>query len=118
MSPSCEIAFRLGIAGTRICIMIDAVMYGYTPSAATLRFDSAPPLNRSRNPSSACCWNAWASAWVSTPGTGTCATNLNTTSIASVNRIFARRSGTRIASIIDCISWGRDGCCCALAACA
>ena len=37
-------------------------MYGYTPRAATLRFASAPPLNKSRKPSSACDSNACDSA--------------------------------------------------------
>ena len=57
-SPSWDSAFRLGMTGTRICITMDAVMYGYTPSAATLRFASAPPLNRFRKPRSACDSNA------------------------------------------------------------
>ena len=107
-SPSWLSVLRLGITGTRICMTMDAVIYGYTPRAATLMRERAPPLNRSKKPSSACCSNAWLSAWMSTPGTGTWATNRKTVSMARVNSIFARRSGTRIASIIDWMSCGLD----------
>ena len=77
-------------------------------SAATLMLDSAPPLKRSRKPSSACVSNAWESCSILTPGTVTWATNRNMTSIPRVNSIFARRSGRRIASIIDWMSCGLE----------
>ena len=39
------------------CMTIEAVMYGYTPIAATLMFASAPPLKMFRNPSTVLCSN-------------------------------------------------------------
>ena len=58
-----------------ICMMIDDVMYGYTPKAAMLRFLSAPPEKRSKNPKRALLSNAAAKASRFTPGTGTFAAN-------------------------------------------
>ena len=78
--------------------MIDAVMYGYTPSAAMLTRRSAPPLNRLKKPSSRFVSNALSSWRGSTPGIGMWATNRNTTSIAAVKSSFFRMSGCCTAS--------------------
>jgi len=63
--------------GTNNCRMIEAVMYGYTPFAITLKLDTAPPdskLSTLRKPASSPLNNA-SSAWRSTPGTVTWAAN-------------------------------------------
>ena len=52
LSPSLASSCSCGIVGCMICMMIWAVMYGYTPSAATDRLLSAPPENRSKKPAS------------------------------------------------------------------
>ena len=59
-----------GTSGVRICMMIEAVMYGYTPSAATLRFWSAPPEKMLRKSSRELPSNAASSASRSTFGIG------------------------------------------------
>ena len=46
--------------------MIEAVMYGYTPSAAILKFLKAPPENKSKNPKMGALSNAAAKASLST----------------------------------------------------
>src|ERR1043166_5160256 len=73
-------------------------MYGYTPRAATLRDDSAPPENRSKKPASWLVSKTRWSAATSAPGTGMCAMNRNATSIANVKTSFRRRSGILKAS--------------------
>src|SRR5579864_4561801 len=53
--------------------MIDAVMYGKTPSANSANRENAPPTNRSMNPKTlpACpCWNSDCRRRTSTPGPG------------------------------------------------
>ena len=79
-------------------MMIVAVMYGYTPSAAMLSRRNAPPLNRLKRPSSAFELNASSSCRGSTPGIGMCAMKRKTTSIAAVNSSFFRMSGCCTAS--------------------
>ena len=86
--------------------MIDAVIYGYTPKAAMLKFLKAPPENKSKNPRIGALSNAAARASLSTPGTGTWAKNLNTTNIPNVNNILFLKSGMRIASITADINAG------------
>src|SRR5215212_5543410 len=54
---------------------------------------SAPPENRSRNPTNWLLSKRLSRARRFTPGIGTCATNRNATSSPSVNRSFWRRSG-------------------------
>src|SRR5687768_13858551 len=79
-------------------MMIEALMYGFTPSATTDSFARPPPEKRSSRFSSwlelmTCCSCSW-----STPGSGTCARKRNTTSMPRVKRILLRRSGVRNAS--------------------
>src|SRR5215212_729040 len=54
---------------------------------------SAPPENRSRNPTNWLLSNRFSSAARLTPGIGTCAMNRNATRSPRVNRSFWRRSG-------------------------
>ena len=68
-------------------------MYGYTPSAATERFSSAPPEKMLRKPRIALLSKTSCSTSELMPGTGTCATKRKMSSIASVKRIFWRISG-------------------------
>jgi hypothetical protein len=80
-SPSRERACRLGIIGVRMFMMIEAVMYGYTPSAATLSCLSAPPEKMFSVPRNAYVLllpsKAWSSNAGSTPGIGMWATTEN-----------------------------------------
>ena len=51
------------------CMMIEALMYGFTPSATTEKFDSPPPENRLSSPNSGLpCEEARRAASGSTPG--------------------------------------------------
>ena len=52
------------------CMMIDALMYGLTPSPTTENRDSPPPENRSSRPNSALSLKNWASFVGSAPGRG------------------------------------------------
>ena len=96
-SPSSRwISFRRGNTTSSRLKMIDAVMYGNTPSANTANRDSAPPTNRSMKPRALPGWlNRFCSWATSTPGTGMCDPMRNTASIPTVNRNFRRRSGIR-----------------------
>src|SRR5579884_192474 len=93
-SPSLVSSVSCGMIGTRSCMMIEAVMYGYTPIAAMEKVDIAPPLNRSSSPTSWLVWNRRVSASASAPGTGTWAMKRNTASKNAVNSSFRRRSGS------------------------
>ena len=44
------------MTGTSSWMMMEAVMYGYTPMEAMLKLRSAPPLKMFRNPRS---WSSW-----------------------------------------------------------
>ena len=85
-----------GITTVRSCMMIELVMYGMIPSENTANCVSAPPENRSMN-----CTTPWfprllrssARRFRSTSGTGMCEPSRKTAMMASVNRIFLRRSG-------------------------
>jgi hypothetical protein len=56
-------------------MMIEALMYGFTPRATTEKLDRPPPDSRSRTPNRALSFRYEAScAWL-TPGTGTWARN-------------------------------------------
>src|SRR3990170_2491567 len=94
---------------------MEAVMYGYTPRAATLMLRSAPPLNRFRKPRIALSSNACSRSCVFTPGMGMCATNRNTTSSPMVKSSFRRMSGCWKASRTAWSSRGLLGGVCALA---
>ena len=87
----------LGITTPRICMMIEAVMYGMIPRAKMAKLVMAPPENRVRKPSTPL-WLASLrsvlSAPVSMPGTGRCAPNRYSTIIRIVNNTLLRRSGT------------------------
>ena len=76
--------------------MIVLVMYGMIPSENTANRVSAPPENRSMNCRAPCVFTLFcscASAEKLRSGTGTREPIRNTAMIASVNRIFLRRSG-------------------------
>ena len=77
------------------CMMIDALMYGFTPRAMIEKLDRPPPDNRSRTPKMAFELMKLASCALSTPGTGTWARNLKTMRIARTYRIRRRISGAR-----------------------
>ena len=110
LSPSLDSACSCGRTGVRIWMTIDDVMYGNTPRAAMLMLRSPPPLNRSKKGTSELLWNRLPSAERSTPGTGTWASSRKRTSMPRTNRILARRSGVRNASIIAWMSAGLPVC--------
>ena len=77
-SPSRCSAWSDGTTPVMSCMMIEALMYGFTPRATTEKFVSPPPENRSSRPK---IWfvsrNSRRLAEL-TPGTGTCASSRNT----------------------------------------
>ena len=60
------------------CMMIEALMYGFTPRATTEKLDKPPPDSRSRTPKIGLFWRNWSSWSLFTPGTGTWARNRKT----------------------------------------
>ncbi len=77
------------------CMMIDALMYGLTPSPTTEKRESPPPEKRSRSPKRALSAKKSWSALGSAPGTGTWARARKTMRIPSTKRIRRRMSGAR-----------------------
>jgi hypothetical protein len=77
------------------CMMIDALMYGFTPRPTTEKRDSPPPENRSSRPKSALLLKNWASFVGSAPGTGTWARARKTIRTPRTKRIRRRMSGRR-----------------------
>ena len=77
--------------------MIDALMYGITPSAKTVSLASAPPVNMSKNRRiDPCCASKKAvSAAPSIPGVGICAPRRKIRSIAKVKKMRCRSSSIR-----------------------
>ena len=55
-SPSRLRAWSDGITPVISCMMIEALMYGFTPSATTEKLDRPPPDSRSRTPNRALFW--------------------------------------------------------------
>ena len=86
-------------------------MYGYTPSAAMLRFCSAPPREDAEEVEDGVAVEGVFERARSTFGTGTWATKRNTTSIASVKSSFRRTSSWRKASTMACSRRGREAGC-------
>ena len=77
--------------------MIDALMYGITPSAKTVSLASAPPVNISKNRRiEPCCASKKAvSAAPSIPGVGICAPSRKIRSIANVKKMRCLSSSIR-----------------------
>ena len=97
-APSCCNFSSFGMTTPRTCMMMLAVMYGMMPSAKMLNEPNAPPENMSRKPSAPCdCTPSlnWATASRSMPGTRTALPARYSNTIANMNRILFRRSGTR-----------------------
>ena len=74
-SPSFINAANCGMIGWSNWMMMEAVMYGYTPIAMTEKFCRAPPESMFSMPSSAFDSKTCCRATRLTPGTGTCAIN-------------------------------------------
>src|SRR5687768_6315336 len=94
-SPSLVRRSSAGIVWLSSVMMIEALMYGFTPSATTDSRARPPPEKRSSRLSSWLLFRTAVSCSWSTPGSGTCARNRNTTSIPSVKRSLLRRSVAR-----------------------
>src|SRR3989344_1177266 len=77
------------------CIMIEAVMYGPTPSMAMDRLERPPPEKISRRPNSWLSPKNCRSAPTFTPGMGMAASTRVTARRARIRRILLRRSGSR-----------------------
>ena len=77
-SPSRWSACSDGTTPVMSCMMIEALMYGLTPSATTEKFVRPPPENRSSSPKIWFVWRNVFSCSLSTPGTGTCASSRKT----------------------------------------
>ena len=77
------------------CMMIEALMYGFTPMAMIENRDNPPPENRSRRPRKALLWKSRSSCCLFAPGTAMFARIRKTTKSPSVKRIFRRSSGMR-----------------------
>ena len=60
-SPSRWSAWSCGTTPVISCMMIEALMYGFTPRATTEKLESPPPDSRSRTPKRALFWRYWAS---------------------------------------------------------
>ena len=86
--PSFDSSLRRGMIGVINCMMIEAVMYGYTPSATIEKFCRPLPEKRFSIPSSWFCSMKSCRPSRFTPGTGMLAMNRKMTSIASVKRIL------------------------------
>jgi hypothetical protein len=54
-SPSFETRSRYGHTTVNSCKMIDALMYGMTPSAKMVIFEMPPPVNMSYKPNMVFC---------------------------------------------------------------
>ncbi len=94
-SPSRWSAWRAGITPVISCMMIEALMYGLTPSPTTEKRESPPPEKRSRSPKRALFSKNPLSATGSAPGTGTWARARKTIRIPRTKRIRRRMSGAR-----------------------
>ena len=70
--PSFFSCWSCGTALDISCMMMDAEMYGITPSANSEKRSSAPPVNRLNTSTIVPCWLFMncSSAWGLTPGTG------------------------------------------------
>ena len=72
-SPSRDSAWSRGTTPVISCMMIEALMYGFTPMATIENVDRPPPLNRSSSCRNVCdSIRSLTAAW-STAGTGTTA---------------------------------------------
>ena len=94
-SPSRLSAWSWGTTLVISCMMIDALMYGFTPSPTIENLASPPPENRSSRPSSELPLKKVDSAAGFAPGTGTWARNRKTMRIPATNRSRRRISGAR-----------------------
>ncbi len=103
VGPSCCNCLSVGTTCPRSWKMIDAEMYGMTPSPKIVECPNAPPENTVTNwaarpaavPSLTCCSKNFASCSWLTPGTGIQYPMRYTASIASVKRILVRSSAIR-----------------------
>src|SRR3989344_6994175 len=78
-------ALRRGTITVRSCMMIEAVIYGPTPSMTMERFDNPPPENRFKRFKNSLPEKRLASLEVSIPGTG----------ISAKRRVIARINNTK-----------------------
>ena len=88
------------------CMMMLALMYGFTPIPMIDAVASPPPEKRSSRPSSWFVSNRFFSCAWSTFGTGTFVSARKTARIPSVKRILRRMSGARKAWTRDSIKSG------------
>ena len=94
-SPSRLSSSSAGITPRISCMMMLALMYGFTPRPMIEAAARPPPEKMFRIPSSGLSVNRLASAAVFTFGTGTFVSARNTSRIPSVKRSLRRMSGAR-----------------------
>ena len=103
-SPSRASSPRLGITPCMSCMMMLALIYGFTPMPTMDAVASPPPENRSSRPSSWFELNRLASwVWL-TFGTGTLVRTRKMSRIPRVKRILRRISGARRAVTTESIT--------------